>query len=182
MGLVAGGTTSERPHVAGGRHSLPGHPASSRTAPTPADRRKLAARLRHVPPPQSWRPICWVHVHPGSVGPKLGSRLLWIADYGGSIQSARRRLQEASASTGYSKALVKGLAIVDLLASHPRGLPFQELANQLELPKATAIRLLNALRRLAYIHDGQKLPLQGRATVGGVVRRLPRRSGPAHAG
>jgi IclR family acetate operon transcriptional repressor len=47
--------------------------------------------------------------------------------------------------SGSAKALTKGLALVDLLAAHPRGLRLAEVIRRADVPKATALRLLDAL-------------------------------------
>ena len=46
---------------------------------------------------------------------------------------------------GASKALSKGLAIIDSLAQNPRGLALHELVTLLALPKGTVLRLLGVL-------------------------------------
>ena len=66
--------------------------------------------------------------------------------------------------TGSAKALVKGIAIVDLLASKGGGLRLTDLVNRLDLPRGTVVRLLGVLvdvrliRRLqtgciGWVHD-----------------------------
>jgi IclR family acetate operon transcriptional repressor len=51
----------------------------------------------------------------------------------------------AGRATGGAKALVKGIAIVNLLASNRHGLRLTDLVRELDLPRATTIRLLEAL-------------------------------------
>ena len=51
----------------------------------------------------------------------------------------------AGGATGGAKALVKGIAVVNLLAEHRHGLRVTDLARELDLPRATTIRLLEAL-------------------------------------
>lgn len=48
-------------------------------------------------------------------------------------------------ASGSAKALTKGIALVDLLAAHPRGLRLAEVIRGADVPKATALRLLDAL-------------------------------------
>ena len=50
-----------------------------------------------------------------------------------------------SDATGSAKALVKGIAIVSLLASHRKGLRLTDLVSEVDLPRGTVVRLLNVL-------------------------------------
>jgi IclR family acetate operon transcriptional repressor len=52
------------------------------------------------------------------------------------------RVEKAS---GSAKALVKGLGLVDLLAANPGGLRLAEVIRMAEVPKGTALRLLDVL-------------------------------------
>lgn len=56
-----------------------------------------------------------------------------------------QKSKTARDASGSSKALTKGLALVDLLAAHPRGLRLAEVIREADVPKATALRLLDAL-------------------------------------
>lgn len=47
--------------------------------------------------------------------------------------------------TGSAKALVKGIAIIDLLASHRQGLRLTDLVSAIALPRGTVVRLLNVM-------------------------------------
>lgn len=46
---------------------------------------------------------------------------------------------------GSAKALVRGLALIDLLATHPSGLRLNDIVTRGAIPKGTALRLLDAL-------------------------------------
>lgn len=48
-------------------------------------------------------------------------------------------------ASGSAKALVKGLAVLDLLAAHPAGLRLTDVVQKSGVPKGTALRLLDAL-------------------------------------
>lgn len=50
-----------------------------------------------------------------------------------------------SDATGSAKALVKGIAIIDLLASHRKGLRLTDLVSGIGMPRGTVVRLLNVL-------------------------------------
>jgi DNA-binding IclR family transcriptional regulator len=47
-------------------------------------------------------------------------------------------------ATGSAKALVKGIAILNLLAAHRDGMRLTDLVSQVELPRGTVLRLLDA--------------------------------------
>jgi IclR family acetate operon transcriptional repressor len=51
----------------------------------------------------------------------------------------------AGEATGSAKALVKGIAIVNLLAAHREGMRLTDLVSQVDLPRGTVIRLLDAM-------------------------------------
>lgn len=51
----------------------------------------------------------------------------------------------AGEATGSAKALVKGIAIVNLLAAHREGMRLTDLVDQVYLPRGTVIRLLDAM-------------------------------------
>ena len=62
-----------------------------------------------------------------------------------------------SDATGSAKALVKGIAIVSLLASHRKGLRLTDLVSEVDLPRGTVVRLLNVLldaRLIRHSADG----------------------------
>ncbi|HUY47154.1 MAG TPA: IclR family transcriptional regulator [Streptosporangiaceae bacterium] len=48
-------------------------------------------------------------------------------------------------ATGSAKALVKGIAIIDLLAAHRKGLRLTDLVRQVDLPRGTVVRLLSVM-------------------------------------
>jgi IclR family acetate operon transcriptional repressor len=48
-------------------------------------------------------------------------------------------------ATGSAKALVKGIALIDLLAAAPQGLRLTDVVREAELPKGTVLRLLDTL-------------------------------------
>jgi DNA-binding IclR family transcriptional regulator len=50
-----------------------------------------------------------------------------------------------SDTTGSAKALVKGIAIINLLAGHRDGLRLTDLVTQIDLPRGTVVRLLGVL-------------------------------------
>lgn len=50
------------------------------------------------------------------------------------------------------KALIKGAALVDIVARSPRPLLASEIAAQSELPRATALRIIDALTDLGLLH------------------------------
>jgi len=52
---------------------------------------------------------------------------------------------DQTSKTGGAKALSKGIALVDLLAGHPRGLRLTDVIERTVVPKATALRLLDTL-------------------------------------
>jgi IclR family acetate operon transcriptional repressor len=51
----------------------------------------------------------------------------------------------AGEATGSAKALVKGIAIVNLLAAHREGMRLTDLVSQVDLPRGTVLRLLDAM-------------------------------------
>jgi DNA-binding IclR family transcriptional regulator len=55
------------------------------------------------------------------------------------------RSMVAGEATGSAKALVKGIAIVNLLAAHREGMRLTDLVNQVDLPRGTVLRLLDAM-------------------------------------
>lgn len=56
-----------------------------------------------------------------------------------------------------SSALERGLAVLELLANHPDGLPVGAVAGALDLPASGAHRMLNQLAELGYVRqDGTK--------------------------
>ena len=71
-------------------------------------------------------------------------------------------------------ALERGLHALQLLAQHPEGRSFSQIAEQLDLSNASAMRLLQALQSLKYI---QKLPDQRGYRSSPKVAQL---SGPHH--
>lgn len=50
-----------------------------------------------------------------------------------------------SDTTGSAKALVKGIAIINLLASHKAGLRLTDLVAEIRLPRGTVVRLLSVM-------------------------------------
>jgi DNA-binding IclR family transcriptional regulator len=50
-----------------------------------------------------------------------------------------------SDATGSAKALVKGIAIIDLLAAHKNGLRLTDLVNNMDVPRGTVVRLLSVM-------------------------------------
>lgn len=52
---------------------------------------------------------------------------------------------DQTSKTGAAKALSKGIALVDLLVAQPRGLKLTDVVRHAGLPKATVLRLLDAL-------------------------------------
>lgn len=61
-------------------------------------------------------------------------------------------------ATGSAKALVKGIAIIDLLATHKDGLRLTDLVRHIDVPRATVVRLLSVLgdaHLISHSHDGR---------------------------
>jgi DNA-binding IclR family transcriptional regulator len=50
-----------------------------------------------------------------------------------------------SDATGSAKALVKGIAIINLLAEHKNGLRLTDLVSRIDLPRGTIVRLLSVM-------------------------------------
>lgn len=65
--------------------------------------------------------------------------------------------------TGSAKALVKGIALIDLLAASPNGLRLTDVVREAELPKGTVLRLIDALLDADLIRE-----------LGGVYRLGPK--------
>lgn len=63
----------------------------------------------------------------------------------GSLDKVPGMDQKSKTSAGAAKALTKGIALVNLLAAHPRGLRLADVIRRADVPKATALRLLDAL-------------------------------------
>ena len=61
------------------------------------------------------------------------------------LSSMVNRSTTRESPTGSAKALVKGIAIVDLLASKGGGLRLTDLVNRIDLPRGTVVRLLGVL-------------------------------------
>ena len=80
----------------------------------------------------------------------------------------------------------RALGLLELLASDARGLPLQQLADRLDIPKSAAHRMLAELIRLGYVrqdHDTSRYRLSTRLAALGFRFRFQRggRSGPAGA-
>ncbi|SRR5579875_694474 len=69
-------------------------------------------------------------------------------------------------ATGSAKALVKGIAIIDLLASHRKGLRLTDLVGRVNLPRGTVVRLLNVMIEAHLVrHSADGLYLLGPRTA-----------------
>lgn len=58
-------------------------------------------------------------------------------------------------ATGSAKALVKGIAIINLLASHKGGMRLSELVSQIDVPRGTVIRLLSVMSDAHLVRHSQ---------------------------
>lgn len=63
-----------------------------------------------------------------------------------------------SDATGSAKALVKGIAIINLLAAHKDGMRLTDLVSQMDVPRGTVVRLLSVMmdsHLVRHSHDGR---------------------------
>jgi DNA-binding IclR family transcriptional regulator len=60
-----------------------------------------------------------------------------------------------SDATGSAKALVKGIAIINLLAGHKGGMRLTDLVTQIDLPRGTVVRLLGVLMDAHLVRHSQ---------------------------
>lgn len=61
-------------------------------------------------------------------------------------------------ATGSAKALVKGIAIINLLAEHKDGMRLTDLVSHIDVPRGTVVRLLSVLsdaHLIRHSHDGR---------------------------
>lgn len=61
-------------------------------------------------------------------------------------------------ATGSAKALVKGIAIINLLAAHKDGMRLSELVSHIDVPRGTVVRLLSVMadaHLIRHSHDGR---------------------------
>ncbi|WP_210505504.1 IclR family transcriptional regulator [Naasia sp. SYSU D00057] len=74
---------------------------------------------------------------------------------------------DLSSISGSAKGLVKGVAVVDLLAGSPRPLRLTDIGQRTGLPHATAVRLVDVLVELGVVRlDGQNLYRLGPRVAG----------------
>ncbi|MQA96300.1 MAG: helix-turn-helix domain-containing protein [Streptosporangiales bacterium] len=73
-----------------------------------------------------------------------------------------RKAKTPAEASGAAKALVKGLALVDLISEHPSGLRLGDVTERAGLPKGTALRLLDTLQA----HHLVRVDADGRYRLG----------------
>ena len=53
-----------------------------------------------------------------------------------------------------AKPLVRAIEVMDVVSAHPSGATMMEIAERLQLPKATAYRLVSSLTEVGYLRGG----------------------------